>query len=257
MRRLALLIIALFIATLSFAEPATQENPNHKPAQTQSHNSINPSANINPLQVKIIAYPKDEKAEKIAEEERQEKHKINQTAFYLSVITLVTTIITIILLTIQIRVYAHQAKSMRRTLEHMENTERPYIFIYEVIIKPIPDTWILNFKFKNFGKTPAIIQKCIAQVINKEKLPSTPDYRDTQKILHSQTLASDKTCITGIIGPPANKNPNIAPVYIVFGRIIYKDLTGKPHKTGFAVEVYSTKPPRSIPYNNPKYEYHD
>lgn len=249
-----LIIIALFIATSLYAEQNIQEGPNHKNPQTQNHSSGNTKSDIKPLQVEIIAIPIDKEAEKIAEQERQEKRKVNQTAFIISIITIIATFITMVLLTIQILVYYNQAKSMRRTLEHMEKTERPYIALDKIDREARKsgdsDRWRIGFIFKNIGKMPAIIGKCNVKKIkwedaiekrrkNGDIIFKAPDYSNLTKLGCSHTIASGSTFSTSGYSSDIIKHLNVAPSYIVFGTITYTDLTKKPYETKFAIKFSS------------------
>jgi hypothetical protein len=45
-------------------------------------------------------------------------------------------------------------------------------------------------------------------------------------------------------------------IFVLFGRLTYKDLSGAIHHTGFALEV-SPHMPAFTPHHNPAYDYYD
>ncbi len=112
-------------------------------------------------------------------------------------------------------------------------------------ISPLPTVW---YRFKNYGKTPAIIREISAQLTYFERLPDDPVYVASDQVLHEQMIASgDTTALPGLEKPQVHSCPMTqqitvtqaksivrAQAYIWFyGRIIYDDTFGIEHEHRF------------------------
>jgi hypothetical protein len=87
-------------------------------------------------------------------------------------------------------------------------------------------------------------------------LGSVPDYTGALPLAVLRTVSVGETVDTDEVGPsPIGRN--ISGVELVFfGRLIYKELNGKPHHTGFALRV-APMMPAHVPYGNDNYDYCD
>ncbi len=169
----------------------------------------------------------------------------------------------LIIFILQLMVFGLQAKRLRQTVDSVGRIERPYLFVEKVRVRRraplnVPNSWFISFQWRNVGRMPALVKECIIKFEDRDILPDVPDYTKASPLRCKQTVASNMTFMTGEIGPsPERGIKNGKPIrFIAFGRITYAELTGKVHKTGFAVEV-SAHLPASSTFDNAAYEYHD
>jgi hypothetical protein len=128
------------------------------------------------------------------------------------------------------------------------NLERPWLFPERVEIKsrsqpPYVNDWYITFIFRNVGRMPAIIEGCLIKFQDKDTLSPRPDYTGAAQVNTPRTVAQGDTFSTGPVGPSPGRLKNGKPIqFIAFGKLSYKELSGKFHKTGFAVAVSPTFP---------------
>ena len=124
---------------------------------------------------------------------------------------------------------------------------------------PTPNAWFLSTRWKNVGRMPAIVDELVIKIQDMDTLPPTPDYSGVPPMGIERVIAPDtETTDTQPMGPGLGSGiKDGKPIrFVVFGRLTYKELNGRVHHTGFAVQVN----PHFIGtngYGNPAYEYWD
>jgi hypothetical protein len=138
------------------------------------------------------------------------------------------------------KVLAKSASLSAKTAETaLTNVQRPWLFAESVRALPVDEhpqsnnRWTISFGFKNIGQMPAINEECIIKIIDKDKAPPIPDYTGGTLVHVPAIIAVDGEFKTQGVGP-ADGRPNVR---LVLGRLTYKELNGKSHKVGFAVDV--------------------
>lgn len=108
------------------------------------------------------------------------------------------------------------------------------------------------------GRVPAVIHRCEFKIADKDILPEQPDYAGSLDLSCVATLPAGEPFDTSEVGPsPANGTKNGQPImFVFFGRLTYRELNGKVHHTGYAVEV-SPHMAAFSPHNNNAYDYYD
>ena len=156
----------------------------------------------------------------------------------------------------------------KRTAEIAERSlsevERPWLFIEGTTItrrelpgEPIePNNWYISFRCRNVGRTPAVVEECIVQLGDKDQLPKTPNYDLTFRGHAPRWLSTNETFDTRQMGPAIRMKDGRPIQFVAFGRLTYKELNGREHHSGFAVEV-SPHMPAAIGYPNDAYDYYD
>lgn len=144
--------------------------------------------------------------------------------------------------------------------------ERPFVLIEALHAKQRegeklpenPNSWWVRFKWRNVGRSPAYIEECRVGLIDKDLLPKIPDYENCPIQSAQQTVRPDKFFWTREIGAgePIRMKDGKPVNFVVYGRLLYTDLMGNPHKTGFAVEMSPHMPVGST-LNNDAYNYYD
>lgn len=154
-------------------------------------------------------------------------------------------------------------KSANAAEKSLSDYERPWIFLERIKVTrreppPIPNSWFIGFSLKNIGRTPAIIEDCIVRIEDIDTLPEFPSYENAFPLACNHTVAANIEFETSEIGKsPEGGMKNGKPInYVVFGRLTYKELNGKVHHTGFAVEV-SPHLPAATGFRNKNYTYYD
>jgi hypothetical protein len=158
-----------------------------------------------------------------------------------------------------------QAKELRRSADATEGAltdlERPWIFVEGAKVNmersmrplgpPLPNDWFITLRLRNVGRMPALMSECVFKIEEKAKLPRTPDHQNAQLLSCPAAISVNRTAETGAVGP-VPRNPNQLGFY---GRISYRELNGKTHYTGFALEV-SPHIPAFVGHANDTYYYH-
>jgi hypothetical protein len=148
--------------------------------------------------------------------------------------------------------------------------ERPWLFLQATKIiwrdTPLPagatggaavgtrvlNDWFITLKFRNIGRMPAVIEACAFKIEDKASLPQVPDYSNSSFLGTPRTVRSGDIIETQSVGPsPGRPDP-----LVFYGRVTYKELNGRTHHTGFALEM-SWYFPACSPYNNDAYDYYD
>lgn len=117
----------------------------------------------------------------------------------------------------------------------------------------IPNDWFITLKFKNVGRMPAIIYGVLAKIENKATLPDISNYEGN--IIHlicPGTIAAGDAADTNSVGPAPGRQGEL----VFFGRITYRELNGKEHHTGFALDV-APHMAAFVRHPNDAYDYYD
>jgi hypothetical protein len=149
-----------------------------------------------------------------------------------------------------------QAQVAERSLTELE---RPWLFLEGATIRRrdlpdqqlIPNAWFIKLHWKNVGRAPALIEECLFDISPKETIPDEPVYNNQIGLHCPRTVPAGDTVETREVGPaPGNDG-----ILVFYGRMTYTELSGKRHKTGFAVEV-SPHIAAFSPHGNNKYDYY-
>ena len=180
-------------------------------------------------------------------------------AFYTSVVALFTAVLgasTILLW----RATKRSAETAERALsEH----ERPWLFLQGATIargelpgqRTVPNNFFIHLKWKNVGRSPAIIEECSFKFEDINKVGEEPNYSDAGQLSASGTVSVGEEFETNAVGPaPTAANANIQ--YIMFGRLTYTELGGRQHHTGFALQI-SPHIAAFSRYGEAAYDYYD
>ena len=89
-----------------------------------------------------------------------------------------------------------------------------------------------------------------------DQLPKTPNYDLTFRGHAPRWLSTNETFDTRQMGPAIRMKDGRPIQFVAFGRLTYKELNGREHHSGFAVEV-SPHMPAAIGYPNDAYDYYD
>lgn len=124
------------------------------------------------------------------------------------------------------------------------DVERPWIFrdIVSVSWRHTPgveaNDWIVSLKWKNVGRLPALLVDCEFKIEDITKLPAIPDYRGSNHLPVISTLAVGQDFDTMPVGPAPSRAPLAkSPQLVFFGRLIYREMNGKEHHSGFALQL--------------------
>jgi hypothetical protein len=139
----------------------------------------------------------------------------------------------------------------------LTDLERPWIFLEGATVSrrrwqpaSVPNWWYISLQFKNLGRMPAIIERCLFEIKPKVELSDKPLYTGMQELSCQQTLGSGDSFKTRDVGPGVQREEFL----VFYGKITYTELNGKVHETGFALEVS----PNIAAYNalgNKAYDY--
>jgi hypothetical protein len=196
------------------------------------------------------------------------------TTLCLTAVTGVLAASTVGLWIVTARASARQSKDMRDSIAVAERAfvevDRPWLFLESTKIvwadSPLPpgvpkgnaigtgvyNDWFITLRFKNVGRMPAIVQECITKTEPKESLSSSPDYSNPAPLNIQRTIAPGDIAEARPIG-----TGNHTPTPLVFyGRLTYRELNGREHHIGFALEM-SWYMPACSPYASDAYDYYD
>jgi hypothetical protein len=143
---------------------------------------------------------------------------------------------------LQFGALGYQGYWLRRTVLAAERTlielERPWLFVEGATVtrhdpSNILNSWDISIRWKNFGRTPALIESCVFRILDKDKLPDTPDYTQASPLDCQSTVGPNEAFDTRQVGP----GPRQTALLVFFGRVEYKELGGRLHHTSFALEV--------------------
>jgi hypothetical protein len=138
--------------------------------------------------------------------------------------------------------------------------ERPWIFLEGVRMEwrdrqrpRVPNNFYVSLKFKNNGRTPALINRLDCRLVKTDELPEVPDYtRCDALFVVPAKLAADCDFETNQIGPKPGEDVEMT----IYGRLTYTDMVGTEHHTGFAMNMSPWMPASSTNANR-AYDSHD
>lgn len=152
--------------------------------------------------------------------------------------------------------------SAKVAMDTFTTLERPWIFLEgQRIVRregaPIQPSLLNNYwislVFKNNGRSPARITSLVFKFIETSELLAIPDYSLCEsKLTCPATLAAGKEFESSQVGPSPGKDVQ----YTIFGQLIYKDMAGIEHHTGFAIDISSQLLAASTNKND-LYDFHD
>jgi hypothetical protein len=166
-----------------------------------------------------------------------------------------------------VKASVRSAKAARRSARTAESAltdlERPWVFQGELVLKSRSRTdvkfnnWWVAVQWRNVGRAPARLDRIEYRFQNIETLPPKPDYSDFNIIGVPDVLPhGDKfECQPRGLGTPETK-PDGNPVeYVFYGRLIYREMNGREHQSGFA---YMLAPygNMALVYANDAYNYY-
>jgi hypothetical protein len=264
----ALLCIAGFLAwgSNASAPKVTHETTDNHPIQIQSGTAEAPvlfqEIKRPPSQLEI-----EERKEANARERRRDDREAQLTLYTkeLMLFTALLAFATILLAAAtgylvkasfaQVRDAKDSIAAARKSAEVAEaaltQVERPWLALTETEI-----SWEysngrerprLALGFKNIGRMPAIIVKCEYRSEDLASAPARPDYSNVETAGGNlRVLAPGDTTTTAEIGAPDNINMSPSG-YLLFGQVVYRDLPGNEHHTGFVVQIVENKRQTFVP----------
>ncbi len=154
------------------------------------------------------------------------------------------------------------AASVAKSATVVIGLERSWLFVDKYRLSSddgyrTPNNWTIVLRWRNVGRAPAIVEEFVLQIRDIDALPPTPDYRDASLVVcHAHAVTPDRTFVTQRVGPSsAIAMKEGRPVqFVIFGRIVYRQLSGARHATGFAMSVSPHAPTASL-YRNDAYNY--
>jgi hypothetical protein len=144
-------------------------------------------------------------------------------------------------------------------------TQRPWLFLEGATVRrrdlpgqPIePNAWYIKLHWKNIGRSPAMIERCEFKLVDKDIIPAQPDYTGSHDLSTVAMAAQDTEFETNEVGPGNVTTKNGQPIlFVMFGRLTYRELNELIHHTGFALEV-SPHIAAFNPHYNRAYDYYD
>ncbi len=161
---------------------------------------------------------------------------------------------------------AKAAKESADAAKAANATERPWIFVLGAHIKRredgdgprIPNNYWIEFKCKNIGRAPAVIEEFVVRYMDESVAPDIPDYSNPIFMRCPRTVAVDTEFETNRFGPASQPDTPIenAAEYVFYGRITYRELNGTQHHTGFSI-VVSPLMPATTSFPKDAYDYYD
>ena len=149
-----------------------------------------------------------------------------------------------------------------RSAEIVIGLERAWLFIDKCRLASDDDyrtsnNWTIVLRWRNVGRAPAIVEEFILKLCDIDKLPTGPDYSDPSLVVcNAHAVMPGQTFVTQRLGPSsAIAMKEGEPVRVVlFGKILYRQLSGTRHATGFALSVSPEAPTASV-HRNDAYNY--
>ncbi len=149
-----------------------------------------------------------------------------------------------------------------RSADVVIQLERSWLFIDKYRLSSddayaTPNNWTIVLRWRNVGRAPAVVEEFILKIRDGDALPPSPDYSDASLIVcNAHAVMPGHAFVTQRVGPSAAiAMKNGKPVrFAVFGKLIYRQLSGARHSTGFALSVSPDAPTASV-YRNDAYNY--
>jgi hypothetical protein len=181
-------------------------------------------------------------------------------SFYTSVLALFTGVVGCSTIGLWMATNRNAQIAERALREH----ERPWLFLEGASVRMrdprtstvIQNNWFIKLRFKNVGRSPAVVTDCIFKIAELSGLPAHPKYSGAGQLSVQRTVSVGETAETSEVGPaPTSKNRQGAEL-VFFGKLSYSELNGKLHHTGFALRV-APMMPATVSYDNRNYDYYD
>jgi hypothetical protein len=181
------------------------------------------------------------------------------STFFLMVLTIVLILLNASLARSTKMAAVAAERAAVATEKGLSELERPWIFLEGSTVtrrdgKPassIPNNWYVSLRFKNVGRMPAIIEKCLFEIRPKTELPDKPVFSDKPGLGTPVNLDSGESFDTQPVGPSVQKDE----LLVFYGKITYTELNGRAHETGFALQVPPNMAAPCIALNNKTYGY--
>jgi hypothetical protein len=185
------------------------------------------------------------------------------TALGTLVIALFTTVLGIFTISLagSTRIAANAAKE---SADAVTQSERAHIFI-KIVSQSFVEGWTsanlervttddqvsapvtVQFAFKNYGKTPAILSEVSRDIIIAPDFPDEVDYIPVEFVPTERVIASDEATdtwecmITHISKRDLNAMIRAQTSYWFFGRVLYNDIFGNGHEHRFIYRYNSSR----------------
>lgn len=120
-----------------------------------------------------------------------------------------------------------------------------------------PNSWTIVLRWRNVGRAPAIVDEFTLKIADADTLPPAPDYAEASLVVcNAHAVEPGHTFVTQRVGPGAAiATKEGRPVeFVVFGRLVYRQLGGGRHATGFALRVSPLAPTAAL-YRSDAYNY--
>jgi hypothetical protein len=135
-------------------------------------------------------------------------------------------------------------KSAEVAEKSLTEHERPWIFRDKVHVgwRHTPgvgmNDWMVHLCWKNVGRAPAMIDRCEFRIADVATLPPNPDYTNMAVLGLPDVLAQNAECETQAVGPGGGgMKDGVAIEFVFFGRLLYREMNGKKHQSGFALRM--------------------
>ena len=180
-------------------------------------------------------------------------------AFYASVVALFTAVLGVS----TILLWKATKRSAEIAGRGLSEHERPWLFLQGAAIARrelprqtiVPNNFFIRLKWKNVGRSPAVIEECSFKFEDTNKVGIEPDYLDAGHLNTNSTVSVGEEFETNAVGPaPSPANADIQ--YIMFGRLTYREINGRRHHTGFALNI-SPHIAAFSRYSETAYDYYD
>lgn len=177
---------------------------------------------------------------------------------------------TVVLCFVTARGINQQSRDMRDSIQIAERTltdyERPWLIVSSAHINwrdtptsnptqgvygtGVLNDWLITLRIKNIGRMPALIDTIEFKIESIMKMPIHPNYDRPSPLLFRRHLAANEEDKTGTVGP----GPGAIGQLTFYGRILYRELNGREHATGFALDpapympAYTVSPMEAYEY---------
>lgn len=153
-------------------------------------------------------------------------------------------------------------RSANTAHDALHNLERPWMIMDGCTVtrrnpSEVANSWFAAPKWKNIGRTPAILEELLITLGDIDLLPEKVDYKFAAPLNIQRFVGVGEEFEQQGFGPSAALEKDGKPVrFIVYGVLSYRGLSGGPiHKTGFSFEVSAHLPAISS-YVGESYDYY-
>jgi len=268
------LVLAFGIATSQEPIPSptkdTESSKTHVAKGKQKAKQDQRGTANSPLVVDVIRPQKNEAEAAQDSKDHNDKATEARFSFWFNFLLVlfngILAVSTVLLWLVTGRAARAAEESAKASVIALTDLERPWIFIEKTHIKRredagtpiVPNYYWISFVCRNVGRAPAIVEECIIKIQDIKTLPEIPDYSDPIHLGCPATISVGTDFETSVVGPPSQPgvDPNKATEYVIYGRLIYKELGGKRHHSRFAVQV-SPLLAAAMPYFSDAYDGYD